>query len=151
MFSRKFCEISKNSFSYRTPVMTVCGLMYVQFMPLHKKWSFPLRISSVNVTKSAGNCRFGHIYWKNLNGKFNFLCRRNSWFNVPNNQISTFILFENALVLFKVPFPSHKKCENTGFHWPIFSRIWTESVLIRENAGQWKPVFSHILCSAEYP
>ena len=66
VFSRKFCEISKNSFSYRTPVMTVCGLMYVQFMPLHKKWSFPLRISSVNVTKSAGNCGFDHIYWKNL-------------------------------------------------------------------------------------
>ena len=29
---------------------------------LHKKWSFPLRISSVNVTKSEGNCGFGHIY-----------------------------------------------------------------------------------------
>ena len=27
---------------------------------LHKKWSFPLRISSVNVTKSADSC--GHIY-----------------------------------------------------------------------------------------
>ena len=32
---------------------------------LHKKWSFPLRISSVNVTKSAGKCGFGHIYWRN--------------------------------------------------------------------------------------
>ena len=31
---------------------------------LHKKWSFPLRISSVNVTKSAVSCRFGHIYWR---------------------------------------------------------------------------------------
>ena len=29
---------------------------------LHKKLSFPLRISSVNVTKSAGNYGFGHIY-----------------------------------------------------------------------------------------
>ena len=29
---------------------------------LHKKRNFPLMISSVNVTKSAGNCRFGHIY-----------------------------------------------------------------------------------------
>ena len=28
---------------------------------LHKK-CFPLRISSVNVTKSAGNCGFGQIY-----------------------------------------------------------------------------------------
>ena len=32
---------------------------------LHKKQSFPLRISSVHVTKSAGNCGFGHIYWRN--------------------------------------------------------------------------------------
>ena len=31
---------------------------------LHLNEVFSLRISSVNVTKSAGNCRFGHIYWK---------------------------------------------------------------------------------------
>ena len=30
-----------------------------------QKWSFPSRISSVNVTKSTGNCVFGHIYWRN--------------------------------------------------------------------------------------
>ena len=30
---------------------------------LHK--NFPLKISLVNVTKSAENCGFGHIYWKN--------------------------------------------------------------------------------------
>ena len=30
-----------------------------------KKRSFLLRISSVNVTKSAGNCGFDHIYWRN--------------------------------------------------------------------------------------
>ena len=29
---------------------------------MHKNRSFPLRISSVNVNKSAGNCGFGHIY-----------------------------------------------------------------------------------------
>ena len=29
---------------------------------LHKKSGFPLRISSVNVIKSTGNCGFGHIY-----------------------------------------------------------------------------------------
>ena len=29
---------------------------------LHKKCSFPLSISSVNVTKSAFSCGFGHIY-----------------------------------------------------------------------------------------
>ena len=31
-------------------------------LTLHKKIIFPLRISSVNVTKSAENCGFGHIY-----------------------------------------------------------------------------------------
>ena len=29
---------------------------------LSKKWRFPLRICSVNVIKSAGNCGFDHIY-----------------------------------------------------------------------------------------
>ena len=32
---------------------------------VHKKWSFPLRIFCVNVTKSTVSCGFGHIYWKN--------------------------------------------------------------------------------------
>ena len=34
-------------------------------LTLHKKWSFPLRISSVNVTKSAISCGFGYIDWRN--------------------------------------------------------------------------------------
>ena len=38
--------------------------LYIQ-VSLHKKWSFPLRISLVNVTKSAENCGFGHISWGN--------------------------------------------------------------------------------------
>ena len=29
------------------------------------KWSFPLRLSSVNVSKSAGNYGFGQTYWRN--------------------------------------------------------------------------------------
>ena len=33
-------------------------------LPVHKKWSFPLRISSVNVTKFAENFEFGHIWLK---------------------------------------------------------------------------------------
>ena len=39
---------------------------------LHKKWSFPLRVFSLNVTKPAGNCRFGHIWRINLHGKLIF-------------------------------------------------------------------------------
>ena len=30
-----------------------------------QKWSFPWGTCSVNVTKSAGNCGFGQIYWRN--------------------------------------------------------------------------------------
>ena len=30
-----------------------------------QKWSFPLRISSVNMSKSTVSCGFGHIHWKN--------------------------------------------------------------------------------------
>ena len=39
---------------------------------LNKKWSFPLRISSV--TKSEVFCGFGHIYWRNFLWKTSFLC-----------------------------------------------------------------------------
>ena len=37
----------------------------IRFDLLHKKPNFSLGISSVNVTKSAVSCRFGHIYWGN--------------------------------------------------------------------------------------
>ena len=42
--------------------------LYVQ-CTLCKIWSFPLRISQVNVNKSAGNCEFGSISWRNLSWK----------------------------------------------------------------------------------
>ena len=35
---------------------------------------FPLRISSVNVTKSKRNSEFGHIYLRNHQWKTSFLC-----------------------------------------------------------------------------
>ena len=40
------------------------GFLGIRVIPLDKKWSFSLRISSVHVTKSARNCVFGHIYWR---------------------------------------------------------------------------------------
>ena len=39
-----------------------------------KKWGFPLSISSVNVTKSAGSCRLVTFTNEILNGKHHFLC-----------------------------------------------------------------------------
>ena len=37
-----------------------------------KKIKFPLGISSINVTKSAGSCGFCHIYWRNSLWKTSF-------------------------------------------------------------------------------
>ena len=50
----------------------VCTNYIFSHLALRKKWSFPLRISSVNVTKSAVSCGFGHIYWRNLSWKTSF-------------------------------------------------------------------------------
>ena len=42
---------------------------------LHKKRSVPLRIPSVNVTKSTGNCGiWSHLLKKSLMENFIFLC-----------------------------------------------------------------------------
>ena len=40
-----------------------------QYFLIISKLSFPLRISSVNATKSAGNCGFNHITEEIPNGK----------------------------------------------------------------------------------
>ena len=50
------------------------SLLHSQWLSIHKKWSFPLRISSVNVTKSAVSCGFGHICWRNPSWKISFFC-----------------------------------------------------------------------------
>ena len=44
---------------------------------LHKEWSFPVRISSANVTKSAVFWGFGHIYWRNPYWKTSFFVQWN--------------------------------------------------------------------------
>ena len=41
------------------------GNSYYVSVTLFKKWRFPLKISSINVTKSAVTWGFGHIYWRN--------------------------------------------------------------------------------------
>ena len=56
-----------------------------------QKWRFPLRISSVNVIKSVGNCEFGHIYWKNPKWKTSFFVQCSTcieWF-------SAFFVYKN--------------------------------------------------------
>ena len=51
--------------------LTIC----MTCLSLHKKWSFLLSISSVNVTKYAGNCGLVTFTEEILNGKLHFLCR----------------------------------------------------------------------------
>ena len=63
------------------------------FMVLHKKWRFPLKISSVNVAKSAVSCGFGHIYWRNLYWKTSFFVQwwhlwSVEWFNYYNGKLN---------------------------------------------------------------
>ena len=69
---------------------------YSSGLPLHKKWSFPLRNSSVSVTKSPGICGFGHICWRNPWWKTSFFCialntcskgayQANYWLKISSN------------------------------------------------------------------
>ena len=52
------------------------SILFTAFLrsSLDKKWSFPLKISSVNVAKSAGNSRFVTFTKETFNGKLHFLC-----------------------------------------------------------------------------
>ena len=43
---------------------------------LHRKWSFLFRISSLNLSKSAVSCGFGHICWRNPYWKSSFFVLR---------------------------------------------------------------------------
>ena len=47
-------------------------ILELQTLALHKKWSFPLRISPVNFTKLSVSCGFGHINWRNPQWKTSF-------------------------------------------------------------------------------
>ena len=51
--------------------------MTLQKNTAQKIWSFPLRISSVNLTKSSVSYGFGHIYRRNPKWKTSFFVQRN--------------------------------------------------------------------------
>ena len=72
ILSSPFCQILFILKHQLQPSIISSGLGLLQ-EPLHKKGSFPLRVSSVNVTKSAVSCGFDHIYWRNPWWKTSFL------------------------------------------------------------------------------
>ena len=57
-----FCMVFKKKISHVRYTLILYD--YTLVSP-HKKWSFSLRISSVNVTNSTDSCGFGHTYWRN--------------------------------------------------------------------------------------
>ena len=59
---------------------------------MRKKWSFPLRISLVNVPKSTRNCGFGHIYWRNPWRKTLFFVQWRLWYFRYSTHIHDFFL-----------------------------------------------------------
>ena len=71
IFDEILSEDDQNKIT-KSPIKDVCWYTkYASANALHKKISFSLRISSVNVTKPAVSCLFGHEI---LNGKIHFLC-----------------------------------------------------------------------------
>ena len=82
-----------------------------KFETLDKKCSFPLRISSVNVSKSAVSCGFVRFTDKIVNGKLYFLC---------NDKSGCYFACILELILHKqqrffMSITMHKKCPNTDF------------------------------------
>ena len=78
-------------------------------LTLYKKRSFPLRISSVNATKSAVSCRFGYIYWKNLNGKLLFLCSVTPYSSYVISQKALSYVFDRDLNMHLIPKWTHNR------------------------------------------
>ena len=66
-----FCSVQFNNTLFRR---RCCFASLSDQLPEHctKIWHFLLSISSVNVTKSAVSCGFGHTYWRNLWWKASF-------------------------------------------------------------------------------
>ena len=65
-------------------------LQYSELLQTHctKKRSFPLRISSVNVTKFAVSCGFGQTYYEILNAKPHFLIQWHLWMDDSDIQLT---------------------------------------------------------------
>ena len=83
VISRHFFYREKELYQWLLRIMLVT---YEQ--SLHKKWSFPLRISSINVTESAVSCEFSHIYWRNPEQKTSIFLSCESSFQLLNNHAS---------------------------------------------------------------
>ena len=71
--------------------LTKCNRVVKKQSSQHKKWSFSLRIYSVNVTNSARNWGVGHIYWIKPQWKTSFFVLWAMFFNnaITFSQVQT--------------------------------------------------------------
>ena len=67
---------SKSSLSSRHPIIKIFLINFMLVICFCNSWSFPSRISSVNMAQSGGNCGSGQIYWRNPQRKIHCLCRK---------------------------------------------------------------------------
>ena len=104
--------------------------MHVEELTLHKKWSFPLKISSVNVTKFAGNCSFGQIYWRNPWWKTSFFVQCQLSFNEARQDVYSWRLNERAESKRKTRFKLELIaalllfCSSSDSHFLVNSATW---------------------------
>ena len=89
-------------------------------------------------------------FWNFLHGTY----RKNQLQKDRNKKITA---LENIIHTYKVVLlyqsfskPLHEICENKCFHWPVIFHIRTDFFFIRENTGQWEPVFLHIFRIEHY-
>ena len=77
--SELFAELIQTQNKYPTFLdkTSILNWRLLVISTLHKKWSFRLQISSVNVTKSAVPCGLDYIYWSNPKWK---ICLFVQWF-----------------------------------------------------------------------
>ena len=88
-----------------------------------KKWSFPLWLSSVNVTKSEANCGFRHIYWRNPEWKTSFFVQC-----IACTLLINMIFFSVNIsweYLHAVMF-AYSFCWNFRVLWGVLKKSWQE-------------------------
>ena len=75
LVNNKYIRFTRNVFKFENKENRI---------PTARKLKFSIRISSVNVTKSARYRGFGHIYWRNLQWKFSFFVQSPPWTHGKN-------------------------------------------------------------------
>ena len=121
----------------------------ISILTQHKNWSFSLRISSVNVTKSTVCCGFGRIYWRNLWWKTSYFAQCETreilyttiggqcfYFVVYMSFVNCFFLFIFVLFFFHVPIVNMSCKRNHGLCQKKFC-ILTSPVYVQVLYSLW--------------